>query len=200
MSVVGYCRTSLREEQIMNQVKAIKDRYGDIPIFLDEGVSGIIPAKHREGFSALLTFIEENGGIEDLVVFELSRIGRNFLETLQLVIELEHKGVRVVSISPQESWTTMKQKEIRQLIMMIFAWTADMERKNLIERTKQGIDRARAEGKHIGRPQREIKWKEFDRWRKKGLSISAISRVMDIPYMTLLKKVKERNLNTRGLS
>ena len=146
MTVVGYARTSLREEQIMNQVKAIKDRYGDIPIFLDEGVSGIVPAKQRKGFSALLRFIEENGGIEDLVVFELSRIGRNFLETLQLVIELEHKGVRVVSVSPQESWTTMENKGIRQLIMMIFAWVAEMERKNLIERTKEGIRRARSEG------------------------------------------------------
>jgi len=193
---IGYTRTSLKEENIENQKKAIRDKYGDIKIFEDPGVSGIIPAKQRKGFSELLRYIEENPDkIEGIVVFELSRIGRSFIETLNLVTELERKGIRVISVSPQESWTTMESSEIRQLITMIFTWTADMERKNLIERTKQGIARARSEGKHIGRPKRKINWREFDKWRNKGLSISAISRVMDIPYPTLIVKVKEREGN-----
>jgi len=193
---IGYTRTSLKEENIENQKKAIRDKYGDIKIFEDIGVSGIIPAKQRKGFSELLRYIEENPDkIEGIVVFELSRIGRSFIETLNLVTELERKGIRVISVSPQESWTTMESSEIRQLITMIFTWTADMERKNLIERTKQGIARARSEGKHIGRPKRKINWREFDKWRNKGLSISAISRVMDIPYPTLIVKVKEREGN-----
>jgi len=193
---IGYTRTSLKEENIENQKKAIRDKYGDIKIFEDPGVSGIIPAKQRKGFSELLRYIEENPDkIEGIVVFELSRIGRSFIETLNLVTELERKGIRVISVSPQESWTTMESSEIRQLITMIFTWTAEMERKNLIERTKQGIARARSEGKHIGRPKRKINWREFDKWRNKGLSISAISRVMDIPYPTLIVKVKEREGN-----
>ena len=190
---IGYVRTSLKEEKIENQIKAIKDKYGDIKIFEDIGVSGIIPAKQRSGFSELLRYIEEHPNeIDGIVVFELSRIGRSFIETLNLVTQLEKKGIRVISVSPQESWTTMESNEIRQLITMIFTWAADMERKNLIERTKQGIARARSEGKHIGRPKRKINWREFDKWRKKGLSVSAISRVMDIPYPTLIVKVRER--------
>jgi len=190
---VGYVRTSLREENIENQKKAIRDKYGDIKIFEDPGVSGIIPAKQRKGFSELLQYIEENPDkIRGIVVFELSRIGRSFIETLNLVTDLEKKGIRVISVSPQESWTRMENSEIRQLITMIFTWTAEMERKNLIERTKQGIARARSEGKHIGRPERKINWREFDKWRKKGLSVSAISKIMEIPYPTLVVKVKER--------
>ena len=190
---VGYVRTSIKDEKIENQKKAIRDKYGDIKIFEDIGVSGIVPAKQRNGFSELLQYIEEHlNEVDGIVVFELSRIGRSFIETLNLVTELERKGVRVISVSPQESWTTMESSEIRQLITMIFTWAADMERKNLIERTKQGIARARSEGKHIGRPKRKINWREFDKWRKKGLSVSAISRVMDIPYPTLIVKVRER--------
>jgi len=191
-SKVGYVRTSLREEKIENQKKAIRDKYGDIKIFEDLGVSGIIPTNHRKGFLQMLQYIENHRDVNSIVVFELSRIGRSFIETLNLVTELEKKGIKVISVSPQESWTTMENNEIRQLITMIFSWTADMERKNLIERTKQGIERARTEGKHIGRPERKINWREFDKWRKKGLSVSAISRVMDIPYPTLIVKVKER--------
>ena len=195
---VGYVRTSIKDEKIENQKKAIRDKYGDIKIFEDIGVSGIVPAKQRNGFSELLQYIEEHlNEVDGIVVFELSRIGRSFIETLNLVTELERKGVRVISVSPQESWTTMESSEIRQLITMIFTWAADMERKNLIERTKQGIARARSEGKHIGRPKRKINWREFDKWRKKGLSVSAISRVMDIPYPTLIVKAREREKGSK---
>jgi len=196
---VGYVRTSIKDEKIENQKKAIRDKYGDIKIFEDIGVSGIVPAKQRNGFSELLQYIEEHlNEVDGIVVFELSRIGRSFIETLNLVTELEKKGVRVISVSPQESWTTMESSEIRQLITMIFTWTAEMERKNLIERTKQGIARARSEGKHIGRPKRKINWREFDKWRKKGLSVSAISRVMDIPYPTLIVKAREREKGSKN--
>ncbi len=196
---VGYVRTSIKDEKIENQKKAIRDKYGDIKIFEDIGVSGIVPAKQRNGFSELLQYIEEHlNEVDGIVVFELSRIGRSFIETLNLVTELEKKGVRVISVSPQESWTTMESSEIRQLITMIFTWAADMERKNLIERTKQGIARARSEGKHIGRPKRKINWREFDKWRKKGLSVSAISRVMDIPYPTLIVKARERERGSKN--
>jgi len=41
-------------------------------------------------------------------------------------------------------------------------------------------------GKHIGRPFQEINWRKVDEYRAKGLSWSAVSRVMDIPLNTLL--------------
>jgi hypothetical protein len=51
---------------------------------------------------------------------------------------------------------------------------------------KAGVARARIEGKHIGRPFREINWRKVNEYRAKGLSRSAVSRVMDIPYNMLL--------------
>ena len=69
---------------------------------------------------------------------------------------------------------------------------ADQERKRLSERTKAGQETARLRGKHIGRPERKINWKEFDKLRGKGFDIVHCSRVLDIPYSTLYRKVKER--------
>jgi putative DNA-invertase from lambdoid prophage Rac len=63
---------------------------------------------------------------------------------------------------------------------------AERERENLSERMKAGVARARKEGKHIGRPFREINWRKVDEYRAKGVSWSAVSRVTDIPYNTLL--------------
>ena len=51
---------------------------------------------------------------------------------------------------------------------------------------RHGVARTRDEGKHIGRPFWEINWRKVDEYQAKGLSWSAVSRVMDIPYNRLL--------------
>ena len=61
-------------------------------------------------------------------------------------------------------------------------------RDRLIERTRIGIERARKEGKKLGRPAREIDWKKVNEYRNKGISYSAISRILDVPYPTLIRK------------
>ncbi len=191
---VGYARTSRGDENIANQIMAIKEKAGDIPVFADANVSGIVPAAKRPQFQKMMEYVESNGKeVKELWVFEISRIGRSFLETLDLVLKLEAEGIRIKSVSPKESWLDIDDTSIRQLIFALFSWVAEREREYLIERTKAGQERARAEGKRIGRPPLQINWKEFDKYREKGLSYSAISRIMDISYPGLLKKIHERD-------
>lgn len=183
---VGYVRTSRKDQEISNQIRLL-NRVGVEKIFIDEGVSGIVAPSKRKGFSELLEFIKNNK-VERLYLFELSRLGRSFLETLRLFMEFEQKGIRVISLSQSESWTKIEDATMRELLVSIFAWVAEQERKHLIERTKAGLERAKAEGKKFGRPERKIDWKKVKKYRDKGLSYSAISRLMDIPYPTLIKK------------
>ena len=72
-------------------------------------------------------------------------------------------------------------------MLSIFSWVADRERENLIERTKLGLARAKAEGKSLGRPQRVIPWKRVRELQDKKISLAAISRILDIPYTTLYR-------------
>lgn len=192
---IGYARTSRKDENIKTQISALIGKgIEKEKIFYDEAVSGIVPAEQRKGFGQLLQYTKENG-VSEIYVFELSRIGRSFIETLQTVKSLEDIGIMVLSISPKESWLSVTDKSIRELIMSIFAWVAERERENLVERTKAGIARAREEGKQIGRPERQINWKEFDKWEKKQIPIKSIAKIMEIPYPTLYVKVKERIMN-----
>lgn len=192
---VGYARTSLNEMTPENQINIlIEAGIKRDHIFVDRAVSGIIDAKKRQAFQEMLRYIQMNSKDDEniIFVFELSRIGRTFIDVLTTIYDLEKEGIRVFSLSPKESWLNTTDKNIRQLIMAIFAWVAERERELLVERTKLGIERARAEGKRIGRPPKEINWKEFDAWKDKGLNTSAISRIMDVPYPTLIVKAKER--------
>ena len=187
---IGYARTSKKDESIETQLLALRNK-GIKKSFSDENVSGIVPADQRKGFGELLKYIGDND-VSEIHVFELSRIGRSFIETLQIVKMLEDRGIMIMSVSAKESWLAVTDKSIRQLIMSIFAWVAERERENLVERTKSGIERARAEGKQIGRPERQIDWKTFDKWYNKKIPIKSIAKIMEVPYPTLYAKFKER--------
>jgi len=192
MVVCGYVRTSRQDLNPENQIKVMVDNGVPIEnIFIDTGISGIIVPEQREGYSRMLKFIKDNK-VEELYVFEISRLGRSFSDTLVRVVEFEKSGVRVVSLSPAETWMKVADKNIRDLFLVIFAWVAERERENLIERTKAGQARARMDGKHIGRPCVEINWKKVDEYLEKGVSLSATGRLMNIPYTTLLRKHRER--------
>jgi hypothetical protein len=83
-------------------------------------------------------------------------------------------------------------RSIRTLILAIFTWVVELERESVSERTKEGLAKARNEGKQIGHPFREINWKTVDECREKGISWSTISRILDIPYSTLIRARNRR--------
>lgn len=138
----------------------------------------------------MMRFIKSNP-VERIYVFEIARLGRTFIDTLNKVVELEERGINVISLSPAESWTTTADPNFRKLILVIISWVAQRERENLVERVKAGQARAIKEGQHIGRPRKKINWKEVETYLSRGLTLSAISRVINIPYTTLLRTYKE---------
>jgi len=189
---IGYVRTSKDEQNPANQIDLIM-KQGVHPdhVFVDAGVSGSVPAEDRPGYSAMVKFIEKNKP-DTIYIFEISRLGRSFLDTLARVIAFEEQGTKIISLSPQESWTKLEDRSLRNLILSIFSWIYEQERKNLIARTIAGQARAREQGKHIGRPKRDINWKKVDEYLAKDISLSAVSRLMDIPYTSMLRGYKER--------
>lgn len=180
----GYVRVSREDQNPENQIELL-EREG-IPrenIFVDK-ISGVSDARVRPGYSDLLTFLSDKPEAV-LYVFEVSRIGRSFLDTLQTINLLERAGTRVWSLSPSESWSRIEDRKLRDLMLSIFSWVADRERESLIERTKLGLERARAEGKRLGRPVRKLPLSRIRELRDKKISLAAISRILDIPYSTL---------------
>jgi len=189
MIKIGYVRVSREDQNVENQINLlVSEGLPRDSIFVDH-ISGISAVEDRVGYTKMMQVI--NNRIPDeiitLYVFEISRLGRSFLETLNTVRTLEASNVRVWSLSPAESWSRIDDKKLRDLMLSIFSWVADRERENLIERTKLGLARARAEGKHLGRPERVIPWKRVKELQEKDISLAAISRILDIPYTTLYR-------------
>ena len=84
-----------------------------------------------------------------LLVAELSRLGRNMLQTLNIINELSERGVQISFIRQPELSTTGPHTK---LLLAIYSYFAETEREYISLRTKQGLVAARAKGKQLGRP------------------------------------------------
>jgi DNA invertase Pin-like site-specific DNA recombinase len=125
-----------------------------------------------------------------LLVAELSRLGRNMLETLNIIHHLTQQGVKIIFIRQPELSTTGPHT---QLLLAIYSYFAETEREFISMRTKQGLAAAKAQGKQLGRPKgSRNQSRPLDPYREQiqaylqlGLSIAAIRKLinkqLDVP-------------------
>jgi DNA invertase Pin-like site-specific DNA recombinase len=113
------------------------------------------------------------GAFDTLIVWALDRFGRSMLGNLEAVKALDERGIALISV--REPWLDTTGPH-RSLLIGIFSWVAEQERTTLIARTKAGMDRARAEGKQIGRPRVNVIPSVAKALEASGLSQRAIAR------------------------
>lgn len=199
--VVAYVRVSTGEQTVENQKIAIDEwarnsGYLVLKYYEDEAISGKVPPLRRQGFRKL---VEEVVSLKPkpvvTIVYELSRIGRSFYETLEAVKALETLETPLVSISPKESFLQTLDPSIRKLVLAIFSWVAERERELLSQRTKEGMKRVKLEGKRIGRPMKTVDKKTVVGYLERGLSMSAIAKILGVSSKTLKRRLMEWNIN-----
>lgn len=124
----------------------------DLTIF-DKGVSGKVKFASREGGAKLLTLVKE-GKVSEVVVEEISRLGRNTIDVLSTLQTLEDAEVNVVirSMGNLCSRPNGKKSGIWGLITATMSALYEMERENILERTKAGRAIAVQNGVKMGRP------------------------------------------------
>jgi DNA invertase Pin-like site-specific DNA recombinase len=199
---VAYYRISTIDQSIENQRMAIyeyakKNGYTIVKEYYDEAISGSISPLQREGFGKLVNDIE-NGVIHPdvVLVYEISRIGRTLRESLDAIWRVE-KYAPIVPVSTKEAWLQTLDKSIRDLVLTVVAWAAERERALLIERTKEGLRRARAMGKHIGRPKKELDRRELERYLKMKIPKTSIAKIFGVSRTTLYERLRELGLNNK---
>jgi hypothetical protein len=89
------------------------------------------------------------GRFDVLVVWSIDRFGRSMVGNIRTALELDRLGIEVISV--REPWLDTRGP-VRELLIAIFSWGAEQERRCLVERTHARLERARRQGKRIGRP------------------------------------------------
>ncbi len=189
----AYLRVSTEEQTVQNQKLALekwaeRQHYLILDFFEDCAVSGKIPAIQRKGFCEMLELVK-TAKIDAVLVYELSRVGRTFWDTLDAVKVIEQYAP-LISCSPRESFLQSTEPGIRKLMIGILTWVAEREREMLVQRTKDGMDRARAAGKGIGRPQKKIDKDHLVTLLADNNSKAKIAKNLGISKATLYKELR----------
>ena len=145
MANFGYGRVSTRDQTSENQRIEIENAHTIDFWFADEGISGSTVALRRPEFSSLMQKIR-NG--ETLIVSKLDRLGRTAIDVCTTLRELEQREIKVIVL--QLGLLDLTSPAGKAMHTMLSA-VAELERDLLIERTKAGLERAKREGKKLGR-------------------------------------------------
>ncbi len=129
-------------------------------------------------------------GVDAVLVYELSRVGRTFWDTLDAIKAVE-RYASLISCSPRESFLQTTEASIRKLMIGILTWAAERERELLVQRTKDGMDRAKAAGKDIGRPEKIIDKDKLINLLAENNSKTKIAKNLGVSKATLYKKLRE---------
>lgn len=121
-------------------------------ILFDKGVSGRIPFKEREKGKELIQLVEQ-GKVVEVVVEELSRLGRNTINVISTLHYLEEHNVNVVvrNMGNLQSRVNGKKNPVWNLITNIMSSLYEMERENILERTEMGRKMYVLNGGKLGR-------------------------------------------------
>jgi DNA invertase Pin-like site-specific DNA recombinase len=185
--IIGYCRVSTDKQDLDIQKQLILEYAQQNKMLIDEFIetetSSRLSASERK-IDLLLDILNEN---DILMVAELSRLGRNMLEVLNIIDTLNKKGIKIIFIRQPELSTTSPHGK---LLMAIYSYFAESEREFISLRTKSGLATARAKGKLLGRPKgsKSANGSPFDKYKhdiKKHLKL-------DVPVNSILKIINNQ--------
>lgn len=183
--VFAYCRVSTATQTTDNQIQEIAAAGFDVKParVVQETISGGVAASERPGFRKLVDKLEEG---DVLVVTKLDRLGRNAMDVRATVEALAGTGVRVHCLALGGIDLT---SPAGKMTMGVIAAVAEFERDLLIERTQSGLERARREGKKLGRPKALSEEQEADVLRRlaAGEAVAAIARAVRVARATVMR-------------
>ncbi|MDY6157040.1 MAG: recombinase family protein [Agathobacter sp.] len=188
MANIAYVRVSTVEQNEARQVEALQ-KY-NIDKWFTEKVSG--KNADRPQLQAMLDYVREGDTIH---IHDFSRLARNTKDLLEIVELLEKKGVNLVSNHENIDSSTPSGK----LMLTMIGAIAEFERANLLERQREGIAIAKAEGKYRGgqvkRIDEDLFNTQYERYMNREISKAQLARELNISRPTLDKLLKDKGLN-----
>ncbi len=192
----AYIRVSSDKQTVENQKFEIKNycKTNDIVIdrWIEETISGAKEIEERK-LGKLLKKLKKN---DILICSELSRLGRNLLMIMSILNYCMKNDINV--------WTIKDNYRLgndinSKVLAFAFGLSAEIERNLISQRTKEALARKRAEGITLGRPKgsksnkKKLTGKEvqIQRLLEKKISLSAISRTLNVSRQTVSTFVKE---------
>ncbi len=164
MARIGYARVSTTDQDLEVQLDRLRKE--GCEVIRSEKVSG----GSRNGRSELATVIQFLRAGDELLVTRLDRLGRDTRDVLNIIYDCQQRGAFVTVLDPHVS----TRGEMGQVILTVLGMVAQMERRFLKERQREGIERAKANGAFKGGKKR-LDHDLIVKMRDNGSSVSSIA-------------------------
>ena len=149
--VAIYTRVSTLDQTIDNQLLELRDHCSKmgweiVKEYADEGLSGTLSRDKRPALNSLIKDAYRKR-FDSVVCWDISRIGRSMKELILFLSDMKDRGVGICSVRQGFDTSTTMGEMMFQFVGILSSWEREMIR----ERTLAGLDRARSEGKTLGR-------------------------------------------------
>lgn len=184
MANIGYIRVSTKEQNTGRQHNDFINAGITIDRVYEEKISG--KNTERPQLKAMLNYVREG---DTLYVESFSRLARSTRDLLEIVEELTSKSVQFVSLKENVDTSTPQGK----FMLTVFAGLAQLERENILQRQREGIDLCLAEGRAYGRPSAEISdtfATHYQQWKAGEIKAVEFMALENLPKSTFYKLVK----------
>ena len=195
MAKIGYARVSSKEQHLDRQLAALR---GVDKLFTDK-LSGA--NTNRPELQKMLAYIREG---DIVMVTELDRLGRNNHDLTKIMNSIQNKGA-TLDVLNLPSMTGIADPNLRQLmtnlIIELYKYQAESERKRIIERQQQGIALAKQQGKYHGRKphytQDDLRLQHAFKLYQGGMSDVDVARNTGIKRTTFIRYRKKYKIKRK---
>src|SRR5258705_9775040 len=183
--LIGYARTSTTE-----QVAGLDAQQRDLEAagcnrVFSEQVSSVA---QRDQLEAAVDYLRDG---DVLIVTKLDRLARSMRDLLQIVARVEDRGAGLRVLAMNLDTTTATGR----LMMNVLGSVAEWERSMMLERQREGIAKAKAEGKYKGRARTAMaKAGEVEAMLAAGINPSDIARKLGIGRSSVYRAMRERGV------
>ena len=149
--VAIYIHVSTLDQTIDNQLIELRDHYSKmgweiVKEYADGGLSGTLSQEKRPALNSLIKDAYRKK-FDSVVCWDISRLGRSMKELILFLSDMKDKGVGICSVRQGFDTSTSMGEIMFQFVGILSSWEREMIR----ERTLAGLERARREGKTLGR-------------------------------------------------
>lgn len=189
---IGYARVSTTGQDLETQ-KEILNGYDCEKIYVEK-ITGTSTAQRKE----LNNMMENVRDGDTIYVTKIDRLARSIHDLNNIVQELKGKGVSICFISENMEFNADDSTNSLQVLLFnILGSFAQFERDLIVERTTEGRERAKKQGKHMGRPSRPKKDIEkalnfYNNRETNKMSVKDISQATSVPESTIYYEARKR--------
>jgi len=193
--IIGYARVSTIGQDVETQNEILQGQ-GCEKIFVEK-VTGTSTAPRQ----ALTNMLEQIRSGDKIVVTKIDRLARSIIDLNKIVDDLTSQGVTIEFLSENMKFQGENQSNsLQTLLFNVLGSFAQFERDLIVERTTEGRERAKRQGKHIGRPAQPVQQvkralKLYRERQTNEMSVNDISKMTGVPRSTIYHELKKQHVD-----